>query len=135
MKNLSAVLEAAEMDFSRVVQANVYLSDARHFPAMNAIYKTYFGEAPPTRATVEAEIAIPGALVEIAMVAALPGVERRVVEPVDMKSPKLPYSWGIMAGDTLFVAARRAGIQPTTSRWRATSRRRRGACSGTSAPS
>ena len=40
---------------------------------MNAVYETYFGQAPPTRATVEAEIAIPGALVEIAMVAARPG--------------------------------------------------------------
>ena len=104
MNNLSVVLEAAGMDLSRVVSTNVYLSDARHFPAMNAVYETYFGQAPPTRATVEAEIAIPGALVEIAMVAARPGVERRVVEPVNMKSPKLPYSWGIMAGDTLFVA-------------------------------
>jgi 2-iminobutanoate/2-iminopropanoate deaminase len=103
-ENLKTVLEAADMDFSRVVSVNVFLSDARHFQTMNEIYRTYFPNDPPIRATVEADIAIPGALVEIAMIAARPGVERRVIRPQTMKSPALPYSWGILAGDTLFVA-------------------------------
>lgn len=104
MENLETVLEAAGMDFSRVVSSNVYLSDARHFGAMNEIYKTYFSEAPPIRATVQADIAVPGALVEISMIAARPGVEKKVINPAAMKSPELPYSWGIQVGSTLFVA-------------------------------
>ena len=32
------------------------------------------------------------------------GVERRVIKPAAMMSPELPYSWGIEAGDTLFIA-------------------------------
>lgn len=104
MANLGATLEKVGLDFSRVAAVNVYLSDIRHFQAMNGVYREYFAEDPPTRATVEAGIAIPGALVEISMVAVKAGVERRVINPEAMKSPELPYSWGIEAGDTLFVA-------------------------------
>lgn len=104
MDNLGATLETAGLDFSRVAAVNVYLSDVRHFQAMNEVYRGYFPEDPPTRATVEAAIAIPGALVEISMVAVKQGVEREVINPEAMKSPELPYSWGIKAGDTLFVA-------------------------------
>jgi reactive intermediate/imine deaminase len=104
MKNLAAVLEAAGMDFSHVVSSNVFLSDTRHFPAFNKVYRTYFPKDPPTRATVQADIAIPGALAEIAMVAARPELERQVIVPEGMKTPDLPYSWGIKVGNTLFVA-------------------------------
>jgi 2-iminobutanoate/2-iminopropanoate deaminase len=83
---------------------NVYLSDARHFAAMNDVYRTYFPKDPPVRATVEADIAIPGALVELSMVAARPGTERKVITPSGMQSPQLPYSWGIQVGSTLFIA-------------------------------
>jgi 2-iminobutanoate/2-iminopropanoate deaminase len=104
MANQEAVLKAAGMDLSRVVSVNVYLSDARLFSAMNDVYRTYFPKDPPVRATVEADIAIPGALVELSMVAARPGVERKVVAPTGMQSPQLPYSWGIQVGSTLFIS-------------------------------
>lgn len=104
MENLRRVLDAADMDFSRVVRANVFLSDARHFSAMNAVYREYFPEDPPTRATVEADMVVAGALVEIEMIAALPGADKRMVSPNGLATPPLPFSWGIQAGDTLFVA-------------------------------
>ncbi len=104
MENIRAVLRAEGMDFSRVVSANVFLSDTRHFAEMNAVYRSYFPVDPPTRATVAADLPTPGAKVQIAMVAARPGVTRRVVKPTALKSPELPYSWGVMAGNTLFVA-------------------------------
>lgn len=104
LDNLEAVLKSEGMDLSRVAAVNVFLADARDFAAMNAVYRSYFPRDPPTRATVEADIALPGALVEISMVAVRPGGERRVVNPAGLKSPELPYSWGIRAGDTLFLA-------------------------------
>ncbi len=104
LDNLEAALERNGLDLSRVAAVNVYLSDIRHFQAMNEVYREYFPVDPPTRATVEAGIAIPGALVEISAVAAGAGAERRVVNPDAMTSPELPYSWGIEVGDTLFVA-------------------------------
>lgn len=102
--NLKTVLEAAGADLSRVVSVNVFLSDARLFGAMNEVYRGYFPDDPPVRATVEADIAIPGALVELSMIAARPGVERKVIQPEGMKSPELPYSWGIQVGSTLFIS-------------------------------
>jgi 2-iminobutanoate/2-iminopropanoate deaminase len=117
IENQRAILDAAGMDLSRVVSVEVFLSDARNFAAMNEVYKSYFPVDPPVRATVQADIAIPGALVEISMIAARPGVERKVVRPSGMKSPELPYSWGIQAGSTLFIAGATArdpaSYQPT----------------------
>jgi reactive intermediate/imine deaminase len=104
MENLRSILKAAGMDFADVVRSNVFLSDTRHFQTFNNVYRTYFEKDPPTRATVQADIAIPGALAEIAMVAARPGLERKVIIPEGMKTPELPYSWGILAGNTLFIA-------------------------------
>ena len=104
MANIEAVLQNNDMDFTRVVAVNVYLSDVSNFAAMNEVYRTYFPTDPPTRATVAADLPHPDALVQVAMIAARPGVTREVVKPDDLKSPELPYSWGILAGNTLFVA-------------------------------
>ena len=104
MENLGAVLKAEGMDFSRVASATVFLADVRHYQPMNEVYRSYFPKDPPTRATVEADIAIPGALVEIAMVAIRPGAQREVIRPQGLGAPDLPYSWGIRSGSTLFVA-------------------------------
>ncbi len=104
LDNLKGALEGLGLDLSRAVAVNVYLADIRHFQAMNSVYREYFAVDPPTRATVQAGIAIPDALVEISLVAANEGVERTIIHPEAMQSPELPYSWGVKAGDTLFVA-------------------------------
>ncbi len=104
MENITQILAANEMDLSRVVTVNVYLSDVSNFAEMNEIYRTYFPVDPPTRATVEVDLSESGALVQLGMIAARPGVSREVIKPADLKSPELPYSWGIKAGNTLFVA-------------------------------
>ena len=95
LDNLNAVLEAAGMDFSRVVDANVFLADSRHFAALGPVYARVLGEALPARTTVEADIAIPGALAEIALVAARPGVEVRRVSPAGWPAHAAAYSWVI----------------------------------------
>ncbi|MCP3956273.1 MAG: RidA family protein [bacterium] len=104
LENLGAVLKAAGMDFSRVVEANVFLADSRHFQAMGTVYGEFLGEALPVRATVEADIAIPGALTEISLVAARPGVKIRRITPEGWPETGGSFSWGMLAGDTLFVA-------------------------------
>ena len=54
LKNLSAVLEAAGSDLSRVIKTTVFLADMNEFAAMNEVYGRFFSEQPPARATVEA---------------------------------------------------------------------------------
>lgn len=68
-KNLSAVLEAAEMDFSNVVKAVVYLTDLADFSEVNKIYAEQFKENPPARSCVQVAALPAGAQVEIELIA------------------------------------------------------------------
>ena len=54
LDNVGAVLKAAGLDYKDVVSSRVYLADAADFQAMNDVYRTYFPDAPPARATVRA---------------------------------------------------------------------------------
>ncbi len=104
MENIGVILHAEGTDFSRALSVNVFLSDTRHFNEMNEVYRSYFPAEPPTRATVAVDLPLPGVLVQIAVVAARPHVARQVIRPAELRSPELPYSWGILAGNTLFIA-------------------------------
>lgn len=104
MENLGDVLKTAGLDFSRVVSSTVFLADIRHFEAMNEVYGAYFDDdRPPTRATVEADIAIPNSQMEISLIAARKDVELEWVVPEGWAKSPL-YAWGVRAGDTLFVS-------------------------------
>ncbi|MHC5063140.1 MAG: RidA family protein [Planctomycetota bacterium] len=102
--NIEPTLKAAGLDFSDVVRVNVFLTDTRDYAGMNQVYRSFFKDNPPTRATVQADLAVPGALVEIEMVAALRSAEKKVIKPSKLATPALPFSWGIEAGDYVFVA-------------------------------
>lgn len=68
IKNLSAVLEAAGSDLSRVVKTTCFLSDINDFAAFNAVYGKYFTEKP-ARSCVEVSALPKGALAEIEVIA------------------------------------------------------------------
>jgi 2-iminobutanoate/2-iminopropanoate deaminase len=102
LDRLGEALQARGLDFAHVVVSNVFLKDTRDFQAMNAIYRTVFAVDPPTRATVRADLPDPDARIQISVVAARG--PKRVVTPQGLRSPELPYSWGIQVGRTLFVA-------------------------------
>jgi 2-iminobutanoate/2-iminopropanoate deaminase len=70
-QNLSAILQAAGASFDNVVRTTVYLADMNDFPAMNAVYGTYFSSPAPARATVQAARLPKDARVEIDLIAAL----------------------------------------------------------------
>lgn len=69
LKNLEAVLAAGGSTLASVVKTTVYLADLADFPAMNAVYGKFFGQAPPARATVQVAKLPAGARVEIDAVA------------------------------------------------------------------
>ena len=71
LTNLAAVLEASGASLSRVVKTTVFLSDMRHFQAMNEVYARHFGDHRPARATVAAAGLPKGVDVEIECVARL----------------------------------------------------------------
>jgi 2-iminobutanoate/2-iminopropanoate deaminase len=69
MKNLSAVLAAAGLDFAHVVKTTIYLASMGDFPVVNEVYGGYFSAAPPARATVQVAALPLGARVEIEAIA------------------------------------------------------------------
>ena len=104
IEDISAVLRKAGSGLANVASVNVYLTRAEDFAAMNEVYRTFWPKDPPVRTTIVADLVVPGALVEISMIAIPNGSERVVIHPSDwIKSPN-PYSYGIRSGDTLFLA-------------------------------
>lgn len=54
MKNLKAVLAAAEMTFDDVVKTSIFIADMNNFAIINSVYGKYFDEkTAPARETVE----------------------------------------------------------------------------------
>jgi len=70
LTRIDALLASAGVDKTRVLTANVWLSDAAHFDAFNAVWDAWVpaGHAP-TRACVQALLMKPGLDVEIAVTA------------------------------------------------------------------
>lgn len=72
MKNLSAVLKAAGMDFTNVVKATIYLADMGDFALVNEIYGGYFNDDyAPARETVQVAQLPKNVRVEISVIAIL----------------------------------------------------------------
>jgi enamine deaminase RidA (YjgF/YER057c/UK114 family) len=68
---IDARLAAAGSDRSKLLSANVWLADIGTFEEMNAVWDAWIDpKNPPARATVEARLASPEYLVEIAVIAA-----------------------------------------------------------------
>jgi 2-iminobutanoate/2-iminopropanoate deaminase len=54
MKNLIAVLKAANMDLTNVVKCSIFVADLNNFKNINDVYGSYFdAEHAPARETVE----------------------------------------------------------------------------------
>jgi 2-iminobutanoate/2-iminopropanoate deaminase len=69
LKNLDAVLAAADRTFADVIRVGVYLTDIADFAAVNEVYKRYF-QAPYPARTAIAVAALPlGARVEMDAIA------------------------------------------------------------------
>ena len=53
MKNLSAILKEAGLNFQHVVKTSIFVKDLNNFVRINEVYGEYFNEDPPARETVE----------------------------------------------------------------------------------
>lgn len=54
MKNLEAVLKAANMTFEDIVKTSIFISNMENFSKINSVYSNYFNdETAPARETVE----------------------------------------------------------------------------------
>ena len=96
MENAGQLLAAAGMDFSNVVSARVYLPDTAGFQQMNEVYRSYFKNDRPARATVKAGLAGSQYAVEMTFVASS--------APRQAFAPGANLSGAIKAGSRLYVS-------------------------------
>ena len=72
-RNMELVLKAAGCGFDDVVKVTLFLLDVGDRAAINPVRQEFFGDARPASTLVEVPaLAVPGALLEIEAVAAIP---------------------------------------------------------------
>ena len=96
-------LQVADLDLKHVVKSFVYLEDPDKFGEFNKHYAEFFPENPPARTTLGVS-QVPGdSRLEITCIAYSDLAERkRIGDP----PAGLPFSPGILAGDTLYVSGK-----------------------------
>ena len=70
LKNMKAVLAAADCTLSDVVKTTVFLTDMGDFAKVNAVYGKYFTDLCPARSAVQVGALPKGALIEMEAIAA-----------------------------------------------------------------
>src|SRR5262245_49716499 len=103
LNEIRKILQLAGLDMKHVVKSFVYLEDHEQFPEFNKHYAKFFPENPPARTTLGVP-QVPGdSRVEITCIAYADLDEtRRIGAP----RPGLPFSPGVLAGDTLYVSGK-----------------------------
>jgi 2-iminobutanoate/2-iminopropanoate deaminase len=103
LNEIRKILQLAGLDMKHVVKSFVYLEDHEQFPEFNKHYAKFFPENPPARTTLGVP-QVPGdSRVEITCIAYADLDEtKRIGAP----RPGLPFSPGVLAGDTLYVSGK-----------------------------
>ena len=69
MNNIAAILKQADMDFTNVVKASIFLVDMNNFDKVNTIYGQFFKENPPARECVQVSKLPKNVDIEISVIA------------------------------------------------------------------
>jgi len=69
LKNIEAILLAADLSLNNIIKTTVYLTDLSEFGKMNQVYERFFVETKPARACVQVAALPKGAKVEIDAIA------------------------------------------------------------------
>jgi reactive intermediate/imine deaminase len=110
LDRISTLLKQAGSSLYETVSVQVYLRNAADFPAMNEIYRDYwnkYGNYVPARTTVAANMVLPGALIEVSVIAVTAVSKdkaRLIALPSGWQPSPNPYSYGVKTGNTLFMS-------------------------------
>lgn len=69
MKNIGAVISAADMDYSNVVKASIFMATMEDYAQINEVYAKYFTTNPPAREAVAVKTLPKNVNVEISVIA------------------------------------------------------------------
>jgi len=104
LENLTKTFTAAGTSFENVVKGQVFLTDLKNFNGFDEVWKEFF-PAPPPRTTVGTTgLLVPGTLVEIDLIAALPSAKPQRIDVPDIPKPLAHYTPAVRVGDLVFTA-------------------------------
>ena len=69
MKNILAVLNAADMNFENVVKCSIFMIDMNDYSTVNQVYAKCFSKNPPAREAVQVSVLPKNVNVEISIIA------------------------------------------------------------------
>lgn len=109
LRTLSRTLQQAGSALDRVVKAHVFLLDSTDFPGFDRVWKRYFPN-PPTRTTVGAAgLLIPGARLEISLIAVASDADIEIRPAVsDAPRPLTKKVEAMRAGEFVFTSGQLA---------------------------
>lgn len=103
LDSIGQTLTKAGSSLAMAASVHVYLKNGADMGGMTDVWRQTWPKDAPARTTVLSDFVVPGALIEVSMIAVPNGGERVVVTP-DGWSTANPYSYAIRTGDTLFMA-------------------------------
>ena len=69
MKNIEAILKAADMNFSNVVKCTIFMKNMSDYYEINNVYAKYFEDNSPAREAVEVSVLPRNVNIEISVIA------------------------------------------------------------------
>jgi enamine deaminase RidA (YjgF/YER057c/UK114 family) len=117
LENLARTFAAAGTSLEHVVKAQVFHTDLVNFSAFDEVWREFFPTPPPRTTVGTTGLLVPGTLVEIDLVAAMPSAGARRVAVPDIPQPLAHYTPVTRVGDLVFAAGQiasdyRTGVPP-----------------------
>ena len=117
LENLVKTFTAAGTSLEHVVKAQVFLTDLMNFSGFDEVWKEFFHTPPPRTTIGTTGLLVPGSLVEIDLVAALPSARPQRIAVPDVPKPLAHYTPATRAGELVFAAGQiasdyRTGVAP-----------------------
>ena len=107
LKNLAKTFKAAGTSLDNVVKAQVFLMDLNDFVSFDEVWRSHFKSPPPRTTVGTTGLLVKDTLVEIDLIATLPGKPISVIKSGAPK-PLANYSEALRVGDLVFAAGQLA---------------------------
>lgn len=104
LENLARTFEAAGTSLGNVVKGQVFLTDLSHFNGFDEVWREFFPTPPPRTTVGTTGLLVPGTLVEIDLIAALPSAAPQAISVPDIPKPLAHYTPAVRVGDLVFTA-------------------------------
>jgi enamine deaminase RidA (YjgF/YER057c/UK114 family) len=108
LENLAKTFKAAGTSFEHVVKAQVFHTDLTNFNGFDEVWREFFPTPPPRTTVGTTGLLVPGTLVEVDVIAALPSANPRPISVPDIPKPLAHYTPAMRVGDLVFTAGQLA---------------------------